>query len=103
MLAGMNNFSLFLTGLILLVFAGMFHIYRYGMNEEKKVPTPPPQIAKGIPKPIGVAPDATRTKLPKKEMSPNVTAPKETIPGIKTTSTVIPKEPTTENSDLKKA
>ncbi|MEX2349123.1 MAG: cytochrome b N-terminal domain-containing protein, partial [Nitrosopumilaceae archaeon] len=41
MLAGMNNFSLFLTGLILLVFAGMFHVYRYGMSEAKKIPTPP--------------------------------------------------------------
>src|SRR3972149_1607119 len=54
MLAGINNFSLFLTGLILLVFAGMFHIYRYGMNETKKIPTPPPQIAKETTKPIGV-------------------------------------------------
>ena len=103
MLAGMNNFSLFLTGLILLVFAGMFHVYRYGMSEEKKIPTPPPQIAREIPKPIGVAPDATRIKLPEKETSPNVTAPKETTPEIKTTSTVIPKEPTTRNPDLKKA
>jgi len=74
MLAGMNNFSLFLTGLILLVFAGMFHVYRYGMNEAKKIPTPPPQIAKEIPKPIGVTPDVTATLPPKeKESIPEVT------------------------------
>ena len=99
MLAGMNNFSLFLTGLILLVFAGMFHIYRYGLSEAKKIPTPPPQIAKEVTKPIGLGPHATGAKLPEKETSPNVTAPKETTPEIKTTVT---KEPTTVNSDLKK-
>ena len=98
MLAGMNNFSLFLTGLILLVFAGMFHVYRYGMSEEKKIPTPPPSIAKEIPKPIGVASDAPVTKLTEKESSPKVTAPE-----IKTTSTAVPKETTTGTTDLKKA
>lgn len=105
MLAGMNNFSLFLTGLILLVFAGMFHVYRYGMSEAKKIPTPPPSIAKEIPKPIGVAPDATAAKLTEKEKdsSPKVTAPQETAPEIKTTSTVVPKEPATGTQDLKKA
>ncbi|MGI0009947.1 MAG: cytochrome b, partial [Nitrosopumilaceae archaeon] len=60
-LSGMNNFNLFITGVILLVFAGMFHIYRYGMNEAKKIPTPPPAIEKEIPKPIGVAPDSGTT------------------------------------------
>ena len=103
MLAGMNNFSLFLTGLILLVFAGMFHVYRYGMSEEKKIPTPPPQIAREIPKPIGVAPDAAAAKLTEKESSPKVTAPQETTPEIKTASTVVPKESATGTPDLKKA
>lgn len=105
MLAGMNNFSLFLTGLILLVFAGMFHVYRYGMSEAKKIPTPPPSIVKEIPKPIGVAPDATAAKLTEKEKdsSPKVTAPQETAPEIKTASTVVPKEPATGTQDLKKA
>ena len=28
--SGMNNFSLFIIGLMMLVFAGMFHIYRHG-------------------------------------------------------------------------
>ena len=102
MLAGMNNFSLFLTGLILLVFAGMFHIYRYGMNEAKKIPTPPPQIAKEIPKPIGVVPDTSATLQQKeKESTPKVTATPETAPQIKTT-TVITEESASGTSDLKK-
>jgi ubiquinol-cytochrome c reductase cytochrome b subunit len=101
MLAGMNNFSLFLTGLILLVFAGMFHIYRYGMNEAKKIPTPPPQIAKEIPKPIGVAPDATATLPPKEKESILEVTTQETAPQIKTT-TVITEESASGTSDLKK-
>jgi len=40
-LAGMKNFNLFLTGLILIVFAGLFHVYRYAMSEAKKPPPPP--------------------------------------------------------------
>jgi len=102
MLAGMNNFSLFLTGLILLVFAGMFHIYRYGMNETKKIPTPPPQIAKEIPKSIGVAPDTSATLQQKeKESTPKVTATPETAPQIKSTSAIL-NESATGTSDLKK-
>ena len=33
--SGMNNFSLFIIGLMMLVFAGMFHIYRHGRAMEK--------------------------------------------------------------------
>ncbi len=40
-LTGMKNISLFFTGLILIVFAGLFHIYRYGLNESKKIPSFP--------------------------------------------------------------
>jgi ubiquinol-cytochrome c reductase cytochrome b subunit len=40
-LSGMKNFSLFLTGLILMVFAGLFHLYRHGLNEAKKIPVQP--------------------------------------------------------------
>ena len=35
LLSGMKNFSLFLLGIIMLVFAGMFHLYRYGKNLPK--------------------------------------------------------------------
>jgi ubiquinol-cytochrome c reductase cytochrome b subunit len=40
-LSGMNNMSLFFAGLILIVFAGMFHVYRYAMGQAKPVPPPP--------------------------------------------------------------
>ncbi|QLH08330.1 cytochrome b [Candidatus Nitrosotenuis sp. DW1] len=41
-LSGLNNLSLFFTGIILMVFAGLFHIYRYALSEAKKPPPPPP-------------------------------------------------------------
>ena len=41
-LTGMKNISLFFVGLILLVFAGFFHIYRYGLAQAKNPPPPPP-------------------------------------------------------------
>lgn len=41
-ITGLNNLSLFFTGLILIVFAGMFHVYRYGLSEAKRPPPPPP-------------------------------------------------------------
>lgn len=41
-ITGLNNLSLFFTGLILIVFAGMFHVYRYALSEAKKPPPPPP-------------------------------------------------------------
>jgi ubiquinol-cytochrome c reductase cytochrome b subunit len=44
-LSGMNNFSLFIIGLMMLVFAGMFHIYRHGRAMEKAPPPLPPKPA----------------------------------------------------------
>jgi ubiquinol-cytochrome c reductase cytochrome b subunit len=41
-LTGMKNISLFFIGVILIVFAGFFHIYRYGLSQAKNVPPPPP-------------------------------------------------------------
>ncbi len=41
-LTGMNNISLFFVGMILLVFAAFFHVYRYGMSQEKAAPPPAP-------------------------------------------------------------
>ena len=41
-LTGMKNISLFFAGLILIVFAAFFHVYRFGLNEAKNVPPPPP-------------------------------------------------------------
>ena len=51
-LTGMKNISLFLTGLVLIVFAGLFHVYRYGMSEAKKPIPPPPSISRQKPKAI---------------------------------------------------
>ena len=45
-LIGMKNISLFFIGIILIVFAGFFHLYRYGLAQAKNPPPPPP-----IPKP----------------------------------------------------
>lgn len=101
-LSGMNNFNLFLTGVVLLVFAGMFHVYRYGMNEAKKIPAPPPAIEKEISKPINVSPESGTAKLPEKDKS-SPTTPSETkvVPEIKPVSATGPEvSPTT--SDLKK-
>jgi ubiquinol-cytochrome c reductase cytochrome b subunit len=42
---GMKNYSLFIIGIMMLVFAGMFHLYRYGRAVAKAPPpkpTPPP-------------------------------------------------------------
>ncbi len=68
-LAGMKNISLFFVGLILITFAGFFHIYRYGMNEAKKAPPPPPTpIPDERPKALEEAPAPESGKLP--ESSP---------------------------------
>ena len=41
-LTGMKNISLFFIGIILLVFAAFFHVYRYAMAQEKNTPPPAP-------------------------------------------------------------
>lgn len=41
-LTGMKNVSLFLIGIILLVFAAFFHIYRYALAQQKNAPPPAP-------------------------------------------------------------
>jgi ubiquinol-cytochrome c reductase cytochrome b subunit len=41
-LVGMKNISLFFIGIILIVFAGFFHVYRYGLSQAKNAPPPPP-------------------------------------------------------------
>ena len=83
MLSGMKNISLLFTGIILLVFAGLFHVYRYGMSQAKTAPPPPPQIiSRKRPKalvekstPQGQLPDKTsdngniNPKLPKEQPS----------------------------------
>jgi len=61
-ITGMNNLSLFFVGLILMVFAGLFHVYRYGMNEANKPPIPKAPIPKEKPKALAEQPQATQVK-----------------------------------------
>jgi ubiquinol-cytochrome c reductase cytochrome b subunit len=75
-LNGMKNFSLFIVGIIMLVFAGMFHIYRHGKAMAKAPPPPPPAKPIGPPagaKPLPTAPrsgPATPPTTPAKPLSP---------------------------------
>jgi ubiquinol-cytochrome c reductase cytochrome b subunit len=61
-ITGMNNLSLFFVGLILMVFAGLFHVYRYGMNEASKPPIPKAPIPKEKPKALAEQPQTAQVK-----------------------------------------
>jgi ubiquinol-cytochrome c reductase cytochrome b subunit len=69
-LNGMKNFSLFIIGIIMLVFAGMFHIYRHGTAMAKAPPPRPttlPSPAKPMPsapKPMPSIPKPSAEPLP---------------------------------------
>jgi ubiquinol-cytochrome c reductase cytochrome b subunit len=74
-LAGMKNYSLFIVGIIMLVFAGMFHLFRYGRALAK---SPPPRIiTPPTPKPTkpAISPPSEAPPLasPSKEEKPLVT------------------------------
>jgi len=87
-LTGMKNMSLFFIGIILLVFAAFFHLYRYALSEEKNTPPPPP-IPVQEEKPKLDAPDASESsKLPDGDTTPEE-KPKELtqeVPTPKTTA-----------------
>jgi ubiquinol-cytochrome c reductase cytochrome b subunit len=60
-LQGMKNYSLFIIGIMMLVFAAMFHVYRYGRTRAKAPPPRPvsptpakPATAPAPPKPAPV-------------------------------------------------
>ena len=62
-LTGMKNVSLFLIGIVLLVFAAFFHIYRYALSQQKNAPPPAPvRIVEDLP------------ELSESEATPEVTA-----------------------------
>ena len=69
-LSGMKNYSLFIIGIIMLVFAAMFHIYRHGAAVAKAPPPKPttlPSPAKPVPsapKPVPSIPKPTAEPLP---------------------------------------
>jgi ubiquinol-cytochrome c reductase cytochrome b subunit len=84
-LTGMKNISLFFIGIILIVFAGFFHIYRYGLAQAKNPPPPPPlQEPEEKPKLQGPQSIPESSKLPegsgksddKKEISSEIQTPK---------------------------
>jgi ubiquinol-cytochrome c reductase cytochrome b subunit len=77
-LQGMKNYSLFIIGIMMLVFAAMFHVYRYG-RARAKAPPPrpvPPTPAKpaAVPAPARPAPATTVGEVQKPMASPPPTA-----------------------------
>jgi ubiquinol-cytochrome c reductase cytochrome b subunit len=70
-MSGMKNFSLFIVGVMMLVFAGMFHLYRHGRSIAKAPPImPKPAIP---PKPIPfskAAPSISTTEPAAKQLAP---------------------------------
>src|SRR5918994_1121796 len=81
-LAGMKNYSLFIIGIIMLVFAGMFHLFRYGRALAKSPPpriiTAPPKITQPAISPPSTAPPLT---APSKDEKPLVTPAAEKSSG----------------------
>jgi ubiquinol-cytochrome c reductase cytochrome b subunit len=72
-LNGMKNYSLFIIGIIMLVFAGMFHIYRHGASITR-APPPKPTISPTAAKPMPSAPKAV-PPVPKPITTEPLTAP----------------------------
>jgi len=85
-LTGMKNVSLFFIGVILLVFAAFFHVYRYALSQEKNAPPPPPVLVQeeipklvesDVPKPSEISEDdSTKEKSEPKELSSEIPTPK---------------------------
>jgi ubiquinol-cytochrome c reductase cytochrome b subunit len=73
-LNGMKNYSLFIIGIIMLVFAGMFHIYRHGAAMAR-APPPKPTTPPTTAKPIPAAPKAVPPPVPKPSTAEPLTTP----------------------------
>src|SRR3712207_2729096 len=73
-LNGMKNYSLFIIGIIMLVFAGMFHIYRHGVAMAK-APPPKPTTPPTTAKPIPSAPKPVPPPVPKPSTTEPLTTP----------------------------
>jgi ubiquinol-cytochrome c reductase cytochrome b subunit len=83
-LVGMKNISLFFIGIILIVFAGFFHLYRYALNQAKNTPPPPPvPIHEDKPKELVESP-VPNSKLPDQSSGTVTKEPKEIAPQIPT-------------------
>ena len=77
-LQGMKNYSLFIIGIMMLVFAAMFHVYRYGRARAKAPPPrpvpPTPSKPVAVPAPARPAPATTTGEVQKPMASPPPTA-----------------------------
>jgi ubiquinol-cytochrome c reductase cytochrome b subunit len=73
-LQGMNNWSLFIIGIMMLVFAAMFHVYRYGRTRAKAPPprpvSPTPSRPAAAPTPAKPAPATTAGEAQKPMTAP---------------------------------
>jgi ubiquinol-cytochrome c reductase cytochrome b subunit len=86
-LTGMKNISLFFIGVILLVFAAFFHVYRYAMSQQKNAPPPPPvPVIDEQPKLTEPDVSAETSKLPEGDTTPEE-KPKELAQEVPTPKT----------------
>jgi ubiquinol-cytochrome c reductase cytochrome b subunit len=83
-LNGMKNYSLFIVGIIMLVFAGMFHIYRHGKSLQKAPPprpTVPPMPIKAKPPSLPkTGPAVEQVSAGSKVLEDSVSAEKKLAP-----------------------
>jgi ubiquinol-cytochrome c reductase cytochrome b subunit len=90
-LTGMKNVSLFLVGIILLVFAAFFHIYRYALSQQKNAPPPAPvKVEDNLPEltESDVASEVTSDSNETSKLSSDENSeekPKELAPSVPTT------------------
>jgi ubiquinol-cytochrome c reductase cytochrome b subunit len=116
MLQGMKNYSLFIIGIIMLVFAGMFHLYRYGRALAKAPPpkpvppapskpaaAPSPKPAPAVPaeKPLA-APPAAAAKVGAADQAPQLSQQQKQTTAGKSAAADHPSTPAIEGSDGKK-
>jgi ubiquinol-cytochrome c reductase cytochrome b subunit len=103
-LSGMNNVNLWITGVILITFAGFFHLYRYAMSQSKNIPKPPKipntKLLESAQKPLS---KTDQTKLPEEKL-PQGQVIENVTPEIKTNTAELDldKDPNLGMSDLKK-
>jgi ubiquinol-cytochrome c reductase cytochrome b subunit len=70
-MSGMKNFSLFIVGVMMLVFAGMFHLYRHGRSIAKAPPIMPRPAIPPKPMPFQkAAPSISTTEPAAKQLAP---------------------------------
>jgi ubiquinol-cytochrome c reductase cytochrome b subunit len=110
-LNGMKNYSLFIIGIIMLVFAGMFHIYRHGTTMARAPPpkpTTPPTTAKPMPsapKAVPPVPKPTTTEPltapPVQKASSSAQVATETSGTAATTTTATPQTGASASSNSK--